>query len=175
MQTSQHIFLLGFMGSGKSYWGRILAQKRNIPFYDLDELIVSNTGRSIPIIFSELGESGFRILEREALHSTLHLPAGILATGGGTPCFFDNMDWMNAQGTTIFLKTAPTLLAERLAQEKEIRPLLSAVKNEDLSSFIEQKLEARKPFYLQSRHILAQNTSNAAFLEALERILEEEI
>ncbi len=172
MQTSQHIFLLGFMGSGKSYWGRILAQKRNIPFYDLDELIVSNTGKSIATIFSALGESGFRVLEREALHSTLYLPAGILATGGGTPCFFDNMEWMNDQGTTIFLETAPTLLAERLAQDKVIRPLLSAVKNEDLTNFIEQKLEARKPFYLQSKHILAQKTSNAAFLAALEHILD---
>ncbi len=160
MQTKRHLFLIGFMGCGKSHWGRLLAEKRGVPFLDLDDLIAAEAGKSIADIFAAQGEESFRALEREALRRLPHLPQSVIATGGGTPCFFDNMDWMNKQGSTVYLKTAPTLLVERLRREKEIRPLLAEVNDADLQSFIEKKLAEREPHYLQATMILEQTGDN---------------
>ena len=121
------IFLTGFMGSGKTYWGRKLADAIDRPFYDLDQLIESRQQQSVAAVFSEAGEATFRELERETLHQTTALPPAIVATGGGTPCFFDNMTWMNEVGLTIFLDTPAAILADRLKHERAFRPLLATV------------------------------------------------
>jgi shikimate kinase len=163
MQTHKHLFLIGFMGCGKTYWGKILAQKSGLPFLDLDELIVQRSGQSISHIFTELGESGFRMLEQAVLKSVQEIPNSIIATGGGTPCSFDNMDWMNTVGSTIYLKAPPALLAERLRHETQFRPLLAGLQQNDLEGFIGKKLEERELFYQKASVILEQTKDEAEF------------
>lgn len=170
MQTEQAVFLLGFMGSGKTYWGKRLAERLERPFLDLDSMVEEKAGKSIASIFSNLGESGFRNLEREVLHAVLQYPAAIVATGGGTPCFFDNLDWINAHGKSIYLKTPASVLAERLKQETGIRPLLSGIQATDLQIFIAEKVMEREPFYLQAQYILEQEDNETAFLKKLTSI-----
>lgn len=152
----QHIYLIGFMGSGKSYWGERVSRLLSLPFIDLDGQIEMLSGKSIAEIFSEQGESGFRRLERRALHAIPSVPPAIVATGGGTPCFFDNMDWMNTTGITIFFQVTPTILAKRLQEEMTLRPLLSGINKTDLERFIGKKLKERAPFYQKSAHTIEQ-------------------
>lgn len=171
MQTRQHLFLLGFMGCGKSYWGRMLSQELAVPFLDLDDLITTRAGKTIAEIFADQGESGFRALERDALHSLADRPPSIVAAGGGTPCFGDNMDWMNAHGQTVYLNTPSTLLVQRLRHEKEVRPLLSGVKDAELQAFIEIKLAERAPFYMQAQVVLEQTGGNEHFGLVLKRAI----
>ena len=147
---SAHIYLVGFMGSGKSYWGKRLAEHLGRPFFDLDEVIEAGEDQAVLALFSTIGESGFRELERRYLHQMEHQPPAVVATGGGTPCFFDNMDWMNAHGTTVYLKTSYQLLQERLAAGKDRRPLLSGLSDAELLQFIEALLAKREVFYRQA-------------------------
>ncbi len=147
------IFLIGFMGSGKTTLGRKLSQKLSCPFVDLDERMVAYTGKSIAELFNSLGEAGFRKLEQEVLHSTQKETAAVVATGGGTPCFFDNMDWMNAEGKTVYLHVAPKALASRLEHTKSNRPLIGNKKGDELLALIEEKLQEREQFY-QKAHMM---------------------
>jgi shikimate kinase len=142
------IFLTGFMGSGKSYTGLELARKLGRPFVDLDQWIEDMQGLSINEIFSEQGEDAFRRLEAETLRTFEKLPYFIMATGGGAPCFHDNISWMNENGMTIFIDPPVTLLVERLEEGREQRPLLHG--QENLSAFISQKMEDRRPYYEQA-------------------------
>jgi shikimate kinase len=168
MQTLRHIYLIGFMGCGKSHWGKLLAQELDLPFYDLDELISQMVGKSIPRIFQESGESGFRLLETRALHliNEMDHPA-IIATGGGTPCFFNHIDLMKNAGRVIFLKTHPKLLSNRLKQEKQNRPLLADVPDEQLETIIQQKLTQRNDCYHKANHIITQDSNEQNLLPEL--------
>ncbi len=151
----QNIYLIGFMGSGKSSIGIRLAQKWQRPFLDLDQQITQNTGQSISSLFADYGEAYFRKLEADTLHKTAALNSTIIALGGGTPCFFDNMSWLNAHGKTIYLYTSPPILAQRLMPERATRPLIAHIDNlPALTDFIEQKLAERSPFYQQATHVL---------------------
>ena len=146
--SKQLIFLIGFMGSGKSTLGKKVAQKTGYHFIDLDELIVRKTDMSISNYFETFGEASFRELERKILHSLQDTTNTIIATGGGTPCYFDNMDWMNQHGKTIYLKMSPKALLSRLSQKEiEKRPLLNGKSAEQLLDFITTKLEERTSFY----------------------------
>jgi len=119
------IFLIGFMGSGKSYWGRQLSEKLLLPLFDLDMQVESNEGKSINQIFEEKGEENFRLLEKDALHIiTESHESFIMATGGGTPCYFNNIDYMNNAGITVWINTPVEILFERLLKEKSSRPLI---------------------------------------------------
>lgn len=145
------IFLIGFMGSGKSYTGIRLAQQLEYSFVDLDHLIEDQQGKSIDEIFSTLGENEFRQIERDALHSLKGKEHLVIACGGGTPCFFDNMDWMKNNGTTIFLDLPPKILEKRLLNGMEHRPLIKNLnKTGELISYIESKIAQRRPFYQQA-------------------------
>jgi len=166
-QMPRHIFLIGFMGSGKTHWGRAVAEKLGAPFLDLDHFIEENEGGTIPEIFADLGENGFRVLERENLLRLAAFPPTVVATGGGTPCFFDNMDWMKKHGTTIYLKTPPEVLFERLKNSKERRPLLAGKRDAELRGFIERLLAEREPHYLLAELTVNENRDDADLLNVL--------
>ncbi len=145
------IFLIGFMGSGKTYCGKQLSGKLHIPFYDLDELIVTEGGKTINEIFAEEGEEYFRLKEKEILHTvTESHETFIMACGGGTPCYFNNIEYMNESGVTVWMNTPVDILHERLLKEKENRPLLKELSDEQLKSFIIKKFADRKIYYEQA-------------------------
>ncbi|WP_116124270.1 shikimate kinase [Lewinella sp. IMCC34183] len=150
------LFLTGFMGSGKSYVGRRLADRLGLPFLDLDDLVEEQTKTTIAELFARVGESSFRDLESTMLRELDNLPMFVLATGGGTPCFHDNMQWMNGQGTTVFLDTHPEIIGARLADERDKRPLLHGP--EDLPTLIRRRLEDRRECYASAKiHVVHDN------------------
>jgi shikimate kinase len=149
------IFLIGFMGSGKTHWGSIWAKKNGLPFFDLDRIIEVQEKKTIADIFELYGEDHFRKKETVALKTFAEINEGIVACGGGTPCFYDNMQWMNEHGTTVYLDTSPQTIYNRVLAEKDKRPLLEKVNKAGLLSFIEQKLKEREPFYKQAKIILS--------------------
>ena len=119
------IFLVGYMGSGKSLMGAALAKEFGVNFFDLDKVIEKKAGKEVAAIFAAEGEKHFRELEKNSLTELLGEDDCVIATGGGTPCFFDNMDKMNEAGVVIYLKMSTDHLAERLEAEKDSRPLLA--------------------------------------------------
>lgn len=161
------IYLIGFMGSGKTHTGRRLAEKRQVPFIDLDEQVEAEAGTSISRIFEREGESGFRQRERRALHQTAETPAAVIACGGGAPCFFDNMDWINQHGLSVFLDAPVDLLLARLQEERNHRPLLRDLSAEELKAYIEDRIAQRRPFYEQARVIYLQQTADEPVSERL--------
>lgn len=146
------IFLIGFMGSGKTHWGRRLSEKLGIRFFDLDEEVCEQAGKTITAIFEEEGEETFRRMEKEILHIlTESHESFVMACGGGTPCYFNNIGYMNGSGTTVWISTPPETLYERLIQEKEKRPLIRQLSAEQLRAFITKKFADRKIYYEQAR------------------------
>ena len=149
------IFLIGFMGCGKTYWGRQLSQKLQMPFFDLDEMIVEREGKQITEIFAELGEEYFRMLEKDVLYMlTESHESFVMACGGGAPCFFNNIDYMKKQGTAVWLNCSVDCLYNRLVNEKEKRPLIRSIPDNELKSYIIKKYSDRKIFYQQAQVIL---------------------
>lgn len=168
MGTKMRFFLIGFMGSGKTYWGRKLAERHGIPFIDLDDLISRAEVKSIPALFAECGEAGFRSLESKYLKELIaHQDHFILATGGGTPCFHHHMDLMNQHGITVYLRCSPALLFERLNKEITSRPLLADVSKEHLLEHIRQLLSLRERDYQKSRYRLDMETANEHTFEQI--------
>lgn len=144
------IFLIGFMGCGKSTLGRKLATKLGYDFIDLDQQIEKQVGMSIGAYFAANGEAAFRAFERKTLQEFNYPSNCVVATGGGAPCYFDNMEWINNNGTSVYIEMSATALARRLENGKDKRPLLKDMNSEELIHFIEHKLEERNPFYLQA-------------------------
>ncbi|MEA3446818.1 MAG: shikimate kinase [Bacteroidota bacterium] len=162
------IFLVGYMGSGKSRFGKKLARKMKLQFYDLDDLIEHKAGRSISDIFRDLGENRFRKIENDCLNKIRQKENIVLATGGGTPCFFNNMQTMNELGLTIYLKMEAGMLANRIDNSKTERPLIKNMKGEALKDFIRKNLKEREQFYLQAKQIV--NISSTKIDEIIEII-----
>lgn len=150
----QRIFLLGFMGTGKTAWGRRWSQRFNMPFLDLDELIEQDAGKSVVDIFEKDGEDFFRVKEAELLRSKCIADGHIIACGGGTPCFYDNMQWMNEQGFTVCLTASAPFILKNVLEEKEKRPLVKNINEAELLFFIEQKLKERVSFYNMAKLVL---------------------
>ena len=148
--TNNIYFLIGFMGSGKSHWGKIWAANSQLSFLDLDEVIEAKEGATIATIFETKGEDYFRNIEAAALRTCSHLQNTIIACGGGTPCFHDNILWMNAHGKTIYIACSSTEILDRVLFEKEKRPLLKKLNQAELLFFIQQKVKEREPFYTQA-------------------------
>ena len=145
-------FIVGYMASGKSTFGKELAKDKGLPFLDLDESVEFREGRSISEIFAKEGEEYFRKREREILHEICNgADEFVLATGGGTPCFFDNMDYMNQAGTTVFLNTSPLVIVDRLKRQRADRPLLAMYSDDELEFFVREHLESRLSFYLKAK------------------------
>jgi len=148
------IILIGYMGAGKTTVGKALADELGVPFYDLDWFITTRYRRSVPEIFAERGEEGFRDLERRMLHEAAEFEDIVLSCGGGTPCFFDNMEYMNSLADTIYLKATPDVLAMHLRMGKGKRPLLEGKSPEELEDYIREMLVTREPFYSQAKYTL---------------------
>ncbi len=138
------------MGSGKSTVGKGLAKALNLDFIDLDNYIESRNHRTIPTIFEQDGEDGFRKLEQKALHEVSEFENIIIATGGGAPCFFDNMELIKKTGKSLYLNGTPRILAERLRRSKTERPLIKGKSEKELISFIHETLEKRSKWYKQA-------------------------
>ncbi len=148
------VFLLGFMGCGKSTLGKKLAQSLNSVFIDLDDYVESQAGQSINELFAEKGELYFRNLESECLHTICaENTSAVVSLGGGTPCFANNMRWVTRFGTSVYLSASPQELFNRLKGGREHRPLLANKTDEELLAFIVQKLSERNPFYQQAQLI----------------------
>ncbi len=148
------IFLTGYMGCGKSTIGRKVAALIGINFIDLDKYIEERNFKSVPDIFAQEGEESFRVKERQALEEVAQFEDIVIGTGGGAPCFFDNMKLMNEAGITIYLAPDIEILAFRLLKSKTDRPLIAGKSPEELKIFIQQALEKRGPFYEQSKIII---------------------
>lgn len=159
------------MGAGKTTLGRQFAEVSNFEFLDLDDRIIEQAGMSIPQIFEQEGEQGFRKREKVALHG-LHTPnakAYLVACGGGTPCFGDNMQWMNEHGLTIYLRPGLAEITNRLKKEQAQRPLIKDVHPDDLMVFIKKMLDRREHYYLQAQVVLE---GDDASLEELNRVVQ---
>lgn len=142
------------MGAGKTTLGRVLARKMGLMFYDLDVYIEERFHKTIPAIFEEKGEDGFRDIEKRMLHEVAEFEDVVISCGGGTPCFFDNMDYLNAQGDTFYLKAAPEVLKAHLLMGKTQRPLIKGKSPEELIDYIKQALQQRSPFYEKAKHTI---------------------
>ncbi|TWR25071.1 shikimate kinase [Mucilaginibacter achroorhodeus] len=141
------IFLVGFMGCGKTTMGRKLSAALEYDFIDLDHKFEEQTGTRISDYFTEHGEEAFRKQESKILKETIYPENAVVSTGGGLPCFFNNMDWMNARGQTVYMKLTPKMLASRLENAKTPRPVLQGKKGQELVELIETKLAEREPHY----------------------------
>ena len=150
MVKNQIIYIIGFMGSGKSTAGKKLASLLGWAFIDLDKSIEEYTGKTIPEIFSQDGETYFRAIETQLLRNPQSQTSTIISTGGGTPCHSDNMDFMLGTGLTLYLKLTPVQLKSRLSDSKDERPLIKYLEPQRLLSFIEKKLADREQWYDRS-------------------------
>ncbi len=148
------IILIGYMGSGKTTLGKALSKDLGLPFFDLDWYIENRFCRTVSQLFAERGEDGFRQLERAMLHEVAEFENVVIAAGGGTPCFFDNIDYMNRQAQTVYLKTTPEVLFKHLHMGKQKRPLLSGKTDEEMRAYIVESLAHRAPFYEKANYIL---------------------
>ena len=145
------IFMIGFMGCGKTHWGKLLSEKLQVPFFDLDSLIEEREEKSITEIFAEMGEEYFRMLEKDVLYLiTESHETFVMACGGGTPCFFNNIDYMKRKGTTVWINCSINCLHQRLLKEKDARPLIRSLEDDELRAFIIKKYSDRKIFYRQA-------------------------
>ena len=151
MMVNRHIiYIIGFMGSGKTTAGKKLASLLGWSFIDLDKRIEEYAGKTIPEIFSQSGEDYFRIIETQLLRNLKMCTKTVISTGGGTPCYIDNMDYMIETGLTIYLKLTPAELKSRLSQSKGKRPLIKDLDQNELTSFIKEKLAVREKWYERS-------------------------
>ncbi len=137
------------MGAGKSTLGKKLAAKLNFRFVDLDKFIEEETGKTIDKWFEKKGEEKFREIEKKCLHKTKSFINTVVATGGGTPCFSDNMQWINSNGTSVYLQLSAGSIFHRIASSKEKRPLIKDLRDVDLIDFISRQLAVRETYYRQ--------------------------
>jgi len=153
MKTSNRIYLIGYMGSGKTTIGKSLAKKLNFRFIDMDYFIENRQHKTINEIFSEKGEETFRLLENKVLKEISAFENVVISTGGGAPCFYDNIEIMNQTGLVIYLKVSPEEIAKRLSFNKNNRPLLKDKTPHEMLAFISENLEKRKSYYNQAKLI----------------------
>ena len=170
------IFLTGYMGAGKTTLGKAFARKLNIPFIDLDWYIEERFHKTVGELFTERGEAGFRELERNMLHEVAEFENVVISTGGGAPCFYDNMEFMNETGSTVYLKVSVEELAKRLEICKSTRPVLKGRSGDELIAFIAESLEKRTPHYMKASivfdaEVMLTETDVHEISEALEKIV----
>lgn len=151
---TQRIYLIGFMGSGKSTVGKRLALRLKYSFVDMDKAIEGKSGMPVRKIFEEKGEDEFRRMEHNLVLETVKMNNVVVSTGGGVPCFFDNMDIINRSGISIYLKMTSEDLLKRLKGSKYERPLIRDFSTDEMADYIREKLREREPYYLKSKYII---------------------
>jgi shikimate kinase len=151
LYSSNRIYIIGMMGVGKSTLGKQLAKQLHFSFIDLDKLIEKIASLSIAEIFAQYGEAYFRKLEQEALYQTANRNHIVIATGGGTPCFYNNIEWMNEHGKTIYLKATDAFIHSRIMPNASKRPLLAHQTEEQIKATISQLLGQRELYYSQAQ------------------------
>lgn len=159
------IFLIGFMACGKTTLGKSLAKSLGLSFIDLDMYIEGRYYKSVSDIFAEQGEDKFREIERKILHEVSEFEDVVISTGGGTPCFFDNMEYMNTMGETIYLNTSTERIASRIKVTGDKRPLVRGKKDDELTNYIEEMKNKRESFYKKAKYTL-----DSTFLENYSQI-----
>ena len=147
------IILIGYMGAGKTTVGHQLAKVLGVQFYDLDWYIEMRFHRSVAQIFEEKGEEGFREMERNMLHEVAEFENIVISCGGGTPCFYDNIDYMNSLCTTVYLRADAETLATHLKMGRSVRPLIQGKSPEELEAYISENLNEREPYYMKAQYI----------------------
>lgn len=165
--AAEKIFLIGMMGSGKSYWTKKIAKWIKAAGYDLDSLIEMNEEKTISEIFNEDGEGYFRKIESKILKWFKEKKKYVLATGGGTPCNQDNMNWMKKEGVVIWLDESIDVLMSRLLSEKAHRPLIAALEEKAIAGYIQAKLLERTSFYAQANYRLSSDQITEAGLKKI--------
>jgi len=150
----RRIILIGYMGSGKTTVGKALSKETGMMFYDLDWYIESRMRKTVAQIFAEKGEEGFRKIEHNMLHEVAEFENVIIICGGGTPCFFDNIDYINQQGEVVYLKATPEVLYRHLLMGKVERPLIKNKTPEELIAYITEQVAKREEFYNKARYTL---------------------
>ena len=142
------------MGAGKTTLGWALSKILGFRFYDLDWYIETRMRKTIAQIFEERGEDGFRVIERNMLHEVAEFENVIIACGGGTPCFFDNMDYLNQQGETVYMNATADIICQHLNMSRNVRPLLKGKSEEEMKVFVEKQIEQRNTYYKRAKHIV---------------------
>ena len=165
--AAEKIFLIGMMGSGKTFWTKKIAKWIKSAGYDLDDLIEMTEEKTIAEIFEEDGEEYFRKSEAKILRWFKEKKKFVLATGGGTPCFMENMAWMKKEGIVIWLDESVEILVQRLLAEKAHRPLIANLSDEAITNFIQQKLVERHAFYQQANYRLSGDQLTEAALKKI--------
>ncbi len=171
MNLTCPLFLWGFMGSGKSFYGRRIAREWQLPFYETDLAVEATTGMSIPEIFAKEGEKAFRSYEQHALLAVDSSQPAIIATGGGTPCFYDNAAWMKNHGLTLYLHLPVEALVTRLLHSHAKRPLLPENNEKELRIHVEQLLQLREKIYRQAHLCVDATRLTPDYLENVLRLL----
>lgn len=163
------IYLIGFMGSGKSFIGKKLASKLGYEWLDLDNEIERETEMKIHDIFQFWGEERFREIERDCLRKTYSREKIVVSCGGGTPCFYENMEEMKAQGTVVYIQTPKEIILGRLRQKRDHRPMISKLDDDGLKAFIDEKIKERKKVYVKAEYIY--QTDRGKLEELIDKIL----
>jgi len=166
--AGKSIFLVGFMGSGKTHWGRQWAASLGRDFADLDTLVELTAGADVKTIFEKQGEDHFRELEAAALRSLPRDEKLLVSCGGGAPCFHDNMDWINDNGHSIYLKASPKFLLKNIVSEPQARPLLKNMNEAEMLFFIEKTLAERESFYNRAHTTVDAELLNLDLLSTLQ-------
>ena len=159
------VILIGFMGAGKTTVGKALGKALGVTFYDLDWYIETRMRKTVKQLFDEQGEEGFRKIEHNMLHEVAEFENVVISCGGGTPCFYDNMEYLNQQGDTFYLKASPEVLYQHLKMARGVRPLLLNKTPEEVQVYIREELARREQFYGKAKHIL-----NIDVMDTLDKI-----
>lgn len=174
----RNVFLIGYMGVGKTTIGKLLSAELGVEFIDLDKYIENRYRKTIHELFETKGEDGFRKIESEMLHEVATFQNVLISTGGGTPCFYDNMEVMNKMGITVYVKAPVEQLVSRLLASKNVRPLIQSKSPKELKVFVTQHLAQRNVYYSQAmivyenEHLTSLSPVNIS-VEAIKKMLQD--